>query len=119
MMEILNELEKMVASMDYLIQKFETVDIEDEIDVESALDLFSIAVKQNEILNGLIEYNNNHKDGILDLALSCLTVVNDVYESLVNPNQEDKQKLIDIANMAVMMSKTYLYLYKRTLSGSW
>lgn len=39
-MEILNELEKMVSSLDCLIQKFEKVDIEDEVDVESALTLF-------------------------------------------------------------------------------
>ena len=118
-MEILNELEKMISSIDCMIERFEKVDIEDLVDVESALNLFSTAVKQNEVLKGLLEYNNNHKDEILDLALSCLTVVNDVYESLENPNQEDKQKLIDIVNMTVMMSKTYLYLYKRTLLGNW
>lgn len=110
---------KMISSIDCMIERFEKVDIEDLVDVESALNLFSTGVKQNEVLKGLIEYNNNHKDEILDLALSCLTVVNDVYESLENPNQEDKQKLIDIVNMTVMMSKTYLYLYKRTLSGNW
>ena len=54
-MEILNELKKMISSIDCMIERFEKVDIENEIDVESALDLFSIAVKQNEILNGLIE----------------------------------------------------------------
>lgn len=118
-MEILTELEKMMSSLNCLIQRFEKVVIEDKVDVESNLCLFSTAVKQNEVLKGLIVYNNNHKDEILDLALSCLTVVNDVYESLENPNQEDKQKLIDIVNMTVMMSKTYLYLYKRTLSGNW
>ena len=103
-MEILNELKKMISSIDCMIERFEKVDIEDLVDAESALNLFSAAVKQNEVLKGLIEYNNNHKDEILDLALSCLTVVNDVYESLENPNQEDKQKLIDIVNMTVMMS---------------
>lgn len=90
-MEILNELEKMVSSLDCLIQKFEKVDIEDEVDVESALTLFSTAVKQNEILKGLVDYNNEHKENILDLAILCLTVVNNAYESLDNPNQETRQ----------------------------
>lgn len=118
-MEILNELEKMVSSLDCLIQKFEKVDIEDEVDVESALTLFSTAVKQNEILKGLVDYNNEHKENILDLAILCLTVVNNAYESLDNPNQETRQKFIDIINMSLMMSKTYLYLYKYILMQSW
>ena len=118
-MEILNELEKMVASMDYLIQKFETVDIEDEIDVESALNLFSTAIKHNEILKGLVDYNNEHKENILDLAILCLTVVNNAYESLENPNQETTQKFMDIINMSLMMSKTYLYAYRYILTHSW
>ena len=40
-MEILNELEKMISSIDCLIEKFENVNIEDEVDVESARNLFS------------------------------------------------------------------------------
>ena len=102
-----------------MIERFEKVDIEDEIDVESALNLFSTAVKHNEILKGLVDYNNEHKENILDLALLCLTVVNNAYESLDNPNQETRQKFIDIINMSLMMSKTYLYLYKYILTQSW
>lgn len=118
-MEILNELKKMISSIDCMIERFEKVDIEDEIDVESALNLFSTAVKHNEILKGLVDYNNEHKENILDLALLCLTVVNNAYESLDNPNQETRQKFIDIINMSLMMSKTYLYLYKYILTQSW
>ena len=118
-MEILNELEKMISSIDCMIERFEKVDIEDEIDVESALNLFSTAVKHNEILKGLVDYNNEHKENILDLALLCLTVVNNAYESLDIPNQETRQKFIDIINMSLMMSKTYLYLYKYILTQSW
>ena len=117
-MEILNELKKMISSIDCMIERFEKVDIEDEIDVESALNLFSTAVKHNEILKGLVDYNNEHKENILDLALLCLTVVNNAYESLDNPNQETRQKFIDIINMSLMMSKTYLYLYKYILTQS-
>ena len=118
-MEILNELEKMISSIDCMIERFEKVDIENEVDVESALNLFSTAVKHNEILKGLVDYNNEHKENILDLALLCLTVVNNAYESLDNPNQETRQKFIDIINMSLMMSKTYLYLYKYILTQSW
>ena len=118
-MEILNELKKMISSIDCMIERFEKVDIENEIDVESALNLFSTAVKHNEILKGLVDYNNEHKENILDLALLCLTVVNNAYESLDNPNQETRQKFIDIINMSLMMSKTYLYLYKYILTQSW
>ena len=118
-MEILNELKKMISSIDCMIERFEKVDIEDEIDVESALNLFSTAVKHNEILKGLVDYNNEHKENILDLAILCLTVVNNAYESLDNPNQETRQKFIDIINMSLMMSKTYLYLYKYILTQSW
>ena len=118
-MEILNELKKMISSIDCMIERFEKVDIEDEIDVESALNLFSTAVKHNEILKGLVDYNNEHKENILDLALLCLTVVNNAYESLENPNQETKQKFMDTFNMSLMMSKTYLYLYKYILTQSW
>ena len=118
-MEILNELKKMISSIDCMIDRFEKVDLEDEIDVESALNLFSTAVKHNEILKGLVDYNNEHKENILDLALLCLTVVNNAYESLDNPNQETRQKFIDIINMSLMMSKTYLYLYKYILTQSW
>lgn len=39
-MEILNELKKMISSIDCMIERFEKVDIENEIDVESALNLF-------------------------------------------------------------------------------
>ena len=118
-MEILNELKKMISSIDCMIERFEKVDIEDEIDVESALNLFSTAVKHNEILKGLVDYNNEHKENRLDLAILCLTVVNNAYESLDNPNQETRQKFIDIINMSLMMSKTYLYLYKYILTQSW
>lgn len=118
-MEILNELKKMISSIDCMIERFEKVDIENEIDVESALNLFSTAVKHNEILKGLVDYNNEHKENILDLAILCLTVVNNAYESLDNPNQETRQKFIDIINMSLMMSKTYLYLYKYILTQSW
>ena len=118
-MEILNELKKMISSINCMIERFEKVDIEDEIDVESALNLFSTAVKHNEILKGLVDYNNEHKENILDLAIICLTVVNNSYESLNNPNQETRQKFIDIINMSLMMSKTYLYLYKYILTQSW
>lgn len=118
-MEILNELKKMISSIDCMIERFEKVDIENEIDVESALNLFSTAIKHNEILKGLVDYNNEHKENILDLALLCLTVVNNAYESLDNPNQETRQKFIDIINMSLMMSKTYLYLYKYILTQSW
>ena len=118
-MEILNELKKMISSIDCMIERFEKVDIEDEIDVESALNLFSTAIKHNEILKGLVDYNNEHKENILDLAILCLTVVNNAYESLDNPNQETRQKFIDIINMSLMMSKTYLYLYKYILTQSW
>ena len=118
-MEILNELKKMISSINCMIERFEKVDIENEIDVESALNLFSTAVKHNEILKGLVDYNNEHKENILDLALLCLTVVNNAYESLDNPNQETRQKFIDIINMSLMMSKTYLYLYKYILTQSW
>ena len=38
-MEILNELEKMISSIDCMIERFEKVDIEDEVDVESAQDI--------------------------------------------------------------------------------
>ena len=109
----------MISSIDCMIERFEKVDIEDEIDVESALNLFSTAVKHNEILKGLVDYNNEHKENILDLAILCLTVVNNAYESLDNPNQETRQKFIDIINMSLMMSKTYLYLYKYILTQSW
>ena len=102
-----------------MIERFEKVDIDDEIDVESESNLFSTAVKHNEILKGLVDYNNEHKENILDLALLCLTVVNNAYESLDNPNQETRQKFIDIINMSLMMSKTYLYLYKYILTHSW
>ena len=118
-MEILNELKKMISSINCMIERFEKVDIENEIDVESALNLFSTAIKHNEILKGLVDYNNEHKENILDLALLCLTVVNNAYESLDNPNQETRQKFIDIINMSLMMSKTYLYLYKYILTQSW
>ena len=118
-MEILNELKKMISSIDCMIERFEKVDIEDEIDVESALTLFSTAVKHNVILKEFIAYSKDHKDDILNLALSCLTVVNNAYESLDNPNQETRQKFIDIINMSLMMSKTYLYLYKYILTQSW
>ena len=118
-MEILNELKKMISSIDCMIERFEKVDIENEIDVESALNLFSTAIKHNEILKGLVDYNNEHKENILDLAILCLTVVNNAYESLDNPNQETRQKFIDIINMSLMMSKTYLYLYKYILTQSW
>ena len=118
-MEILNELEKMISSIDCMIERFEKVDIEDELDVESALNLFSTAIKHNEILKGLVDYNNEHKENILDLALLWLTVVNNAYESLENPNQETKQKFMDTLNMSLMMSKTYLYLYKYILTQSW
>ena len=109
----------MISSIDCMIERFEKVDIEDLVDVESALNLFSTAVKHNEILKGLVDYNNEHKENILDLALLCLTVVNNAYESLDNPNQETRQKFIDIINMSLMMSKTYLYLYKYILTQSW
>lgn len=118
-MKILNELEKMISSIDCMIERFEKVDIEDELDVESALNLFSTAVKHNEILKGLIAYNKDHNDDILNLALSCLTVVNNAYESLENPNQETKQKFMDTFNMSLMMSKTYLYVYQYILTQSW
>ena len=118
-MEILNELKKMISSIDCMIERFEKVDIENEIDVESALTLFSTAVKHNVILKEFIAYSKDHKDDILNLALSCLTVVNNAYESLDNPNQETRQKFIDIINMSLMMSKTYLYLYKYILTQSW
>ena len=118
-MEILNELKKMISSINCMIERFEKVDIENEIDVESALNLFSTAVKHNVILKEFIAYSKDHKDDILNLALSCLTVVNNAYESLDNPNQETRQKFIDIINMSLMMSKTYLYLYKYILTQSW
>ena len=111
-MEILNELKKMISSIDCMIERFEKVDIENEIDVETA-------VKHNVILKGLVDYNNEHKENRLDLAILCLTVVNNAYESLDNPNQETRQKFIDIINMSLMMSKTYLYLYKYILTQSW
>ena len=118
-MEILNELKKMISSINCMIERFEKVAIENEIDVESALNLFSTAVKHNVILKGLVDYNNEHKENILDLAILCLTVVNNAYESLDNPNQETRQKFIDIINMSLMLSKTYLYLYKYILTQSW
>ena len=118
-MEILKEKKKMISSINCMIERFEKVDIENEIDVESALNLFSTAVKHNVILKGLVDYNNEHKENILDLAILCLTVVNNAYESLDNPNQETRQKFIDIINMSLMMSKTYLYLYKYILTQSW
>ena len=102
-----------------MIERFEKVDVENEVDVESALTLFSTAVKHNVILKEFIAYSKDHKDDILNLALSCLTVVNNAYESLDNPNQETRQKFIDIINMSLMMSKTYLYLYKYILTQSW
>ena len=59
-MEILNELEKMISSIDCMIERFEKVDIEDEVDVESALNLFSTAVKHNVILKEFIAYSKDH-----------------------------------------------------------
>ena len=110
---------KMISSIDCMIERFEKVDIEDLVDVESALNLFSTAVKHNVILKEFIAYSKDHKDDILNLALSCLTVVNNAYESLENPNQETRQKFIDIINMSLMMSKTYLYAYQYILTKSW
>lgn len=118
-MEILNELERMAMSLDCLNYNFEEIDYDNETDLDSILNLFSDVINQNEILGNLMRYNRTEKNALLKLAISSLIEVNDAYHSIKDINHEDKYRIANLANMATMMSKTYLYLLKRILSGSW
>ncbi len=120
---ILDDINKLMESIAFLIDENEKIDIEDEDELDDGLNLFLEFVEGNECYHTLVEYTkaNQDKDKLLSIATDTIAEIYAVLMKLrdVGMTFEDKDKLHAISIMSMMHARAMLYLFLCLEKGEW
>lgn len=115
--EIMNNVDLLIMSLDCLSHDIEGLD--DEKDYDKALNYFADCVINNELVLSLKEYVYEHDEPLVKQAIANLVLLVNTELLMNDMTDEDKEKVLSMIEMSIMMSRTYLRLFKRISSGKW
>ena len=119
-MEINNEINKTIESLNFLIYEvFDKADIENEKELDNSFSQFNLFYTENEYFANIIQYNKTSSNNLVETAINLINIVHYTLQVMGELTMEDKDKFHAFAYMSLVMSKAYLYLYKRLEEGTW
>ena len=119
-MNIYNDIEKTIDSLNYLIDIFDKADIDKEDDLNGCLNNFILFATQNEYLANL-KANNASEDNLLGIVTNTIAITYEKLEEMKGEGMglEDKDKMCALLEMSSIIAKCYLTLYLRIKQGEW
>ena len=119
-MNIYNDIEKTIDSLNYLIDIFDKADIDKEDDLNGCLNNFILFATQNEYLANL-KANNASEDNLLGIVTNTIAITYEKLEEMKGEGMglEDKDKMCALLEMSSIIAKCYLTLYLRIKQGDW
>ena len=119
-MNIYNDIEKTIDSLNYLIDIFDKADIDKEDDLNGCLNNFILFATQNEYLANL-KANNASEDNLLGIVTNTIAITYENLEEMKGEGMglEDKDKMCALLEMSSIIAKCYLTLYLRIKQGEW
>ena len=121
-MDINHDINKTIESLNFLIYEvFDKADIENEKELDNSFSQFNLFYTENEYFANIIQYNKTGSNNLVETAINLINIVHDTLQVMgeLTITMEDKDKFHAFTYMSLVMSKAYLYLYKRLEEGTW
>ena len=121
-MDIQNDIEKIIESLNYIIYDiFDKADLEKEDDLNACLNNFILFATKNEYLTNLKSFNATKKNELLKLTIDALTVAYEKLEQMKNEgmNLDGKDKMACYIQMVCILAKTNFKIHIRQNTGTW
>ena len=119
-MDIRNDIQKVIESLNYLIDVYEGIDVNDEQQLQYCFSQFNLFIDKNEYFENIKKRDKEENDKLLGLATESLNVIRDTQLKLEEEMTiEDMDKFNAWTNMGIILAKAYLYSYLRLNDGKW